>query len=385
MTPVGGEPELADRVLGGWLGRIAGNMLGKPVEQGDLWTRGRIDRYLRRAAALPLTDYLPEPPTEEDGLRLRPEWRACVRGRIHGSCRDDDVDYAVLGLDLLETHGFGFSTEQVGDLWLLRLPYLQTFTAERAAYRNLANGLRPPLTATYDNPYQEWIGALIRADVHGWTSPGLPRRAAALARRDAVLSHTGNGVYGAMFAAALIAAAFTAPTVRHALDEALAVVPSSSRLARTVRRVVALHATRMSWEDTLTTMEAETAGLGWIHTVPNIAVLTAGLLYGDGDFTRTIALTVRGGLDTDSNGATAGSVAGVVTGAAAIPPQWTEPLQDTVRSAVFGFDGARISELAQRTVRLARLARLEDARDRHPAQNPPDAPPAGPPPLTLSG
>ncbi|MEH0574514.1 MULTISPECIES: ADP-ribosylglycohydrolase family protein [Streptomyces] len=385
MTPVGGEPELADRVLGGWLGRIAGNMLGKPVEQGDLWTRGRIDRYLRRAAALPLTDYLPEPPTEEDGLRLRPEWRACVRGRIHGSCRDDDVDYAVLGLDLLETHGFGFSTEQVGDLWLLRLPYLQTFTAERAAYRNLANGLRPPLTATYDNPYQEWIGALIRADVHGWTSPGLPRRAAALARRDAVLSHTGNGVYGAMFAAALIAAAFTAPTVRQALDEALAVVPASSRLARTVRRVVALHATRMTWEDTLTTMETETAGLGWIHTVPNIAVLTAGLLYGDGDFTRTIALTVRGGLDTDSNGATAGSVAGVLTGAAAIPPQWTQPLQDTVRSAVFGFDGAHISELAQRTVRLARLARLEDARDRRPTQNPPDAPPAGPPPLTLSG
>ena len=85
---------------------------------------------------------------------LRPEWRHCVRGRVHGSCRDDDVDYAILGLHLLETHGFGFSTEQVGDLWLLRLPYLQTFTAERAAYRNLANGLRPPLTATRDNPYQ---------------------------------------------------------------------------------------------------------------------------------------------------------------------------------------------------------------------------------------
>jgi len=73
MTPVGSEPELADRVLGGWLGRIAGNMLGKPVEQGDLWTRDRIDRYLRQAAALPLTDYLPEPPSESDGFALRPE------------------------------------------------------------------------------------------------------------------------------------------------------------------------------------------------------------------------------------------------------------------------------------------------------------------------
>lgn len=354
MSAVDTEPGLADRILGGWLGRIAGNMLGKPVEQGEVWTRERIDRYLRRADALPLTDYLPEPPDESESLDLRPEWRACVRGRVHGSCRDDDIDYAVLGLDLLETCGFTFSTEQVGDLWLLRLPYLQTFTAERAAYRNLANGLRPPLTATYDNPYQEWIGALIRADVHGWTRPGAPHRAASSARRDAVLSHTGNGVYGAMWAAALISAAFTAPTVRHALDEALAVIPASSRLARTVSRVTSLHDAGLAWEDTLTTLAEETAGLGWIHTVPNAAVLTAGLLYGDGDFTRTIALTVRGGLDTDSNGATAGSVAGVRCGASAIPGQWKEPLRDTVRSAVFGFDGVRISELAERTLRLAR-------------------------------
>jgi ADP-ribosylglycohydrolase len=361
MTPAGTGPDLADRVLGGWLGRIAGNMLGKPVERGDYWTRERIDRYLRHTGALPLTDYLPEPPPGNDdeageggtdGFELRPEWRQCVRGRIHGSCRDDDVDYSILGLALLETHGFDFTTEQVGELWLLRLPFLQTFTAERAAYRNLATGLKPPLTATYDNPYQEWIGALIRADIYGWTCPDDPRRAAHLARRDAVLSHTGNGVYGAMFAAALISAAFTAPTVRHALDTALTVIPASSRLARTVRRVMSLHEARLTWEDTLTTVAGETAGLGWIHTVPNIAVLTAGLLYGDGDFTRTITLTVRGGLDTDSNGATAGSVAGVLCGAAAIPSRWKDPLEDTVRSAVFGFDGVRISELAERTVRL---------------------------------
>ncbi|MEU3984326.1 ADP-ribosylglycohydrolase family protein [Streptomyces sp. NPDC026672] len=352
MTSAATPTELADRVLGGWLGRIAGNMLGKPVENGDVWTRDRIDGYLRRAGALPLTDYLPEPADPSDEAALRPEWRECVRGRVRGSCRDDDVDYAVLGLHLLETHGFGFSTEQVGDLWLLRLPYLQTFTAERAAYRNLANGLRPPLTATYENPYQEWIGALIRADVHGWTRPGDPRRAAALARRDAVLSHTGNGVYGAMWAAALISAAFTAPTVRHAVDSALEVIPAGCRLARTVRRAAALHESGLGWADTLDTLAAETAGLHWIHTVPNAAVLTAGLLYGDGDFTRTVALTVRGGLDTDSNGATAGSVAGVMTGAAAIPRHWTDPLENTVRTAVFGFDNTPISTLAERTVRL---------------------------------
>lgn len=168
-----------------------------------------------------------------------------------------------------------------------------------------------------------------------------------------MLSHTGNGVYGAMWAAALIAAAFTAPDPRSALETALERIPASSRLARTVRHTIALYESGVEWSATLTELAERTRGLGWIHTIPNAAVLTAGLLYGEGDFTATIALTVRGGLDTDSNGATAGSVAGVLCGAAAIPPQWSEPLRDRVRSAVFGFDGIRISELAERTVRLA--------------------------------
>lgn len=350
-----GRPDLADRIHGGWLGRIAGNMLGKPVERGEHWTRERIDRYLRRADALPLTDYLPEmvPPPDPAEFDLRPEWRSCLRGRIDGSCRDDDIDYSVLVLELLETHGPDFTTEEVGNLWLSRLPYLQTFTAERVAYRNLASGVQPPLAATSGNPYQEWIGALIRADVYGWVCPGEPRRAASLARRDAVLSHTGNGVYGAMWAAALIAAAFEASGPREAVEAALDRIPGGSRLARAVRHTAALHASGAAWADTLTEMERDVGHLHWIHVVPNAAVITAGLLYGEGDFTSTLALTVRGGLDTDSNGATAGSVAGVLCGAAAIPPQWTEPLHDRLRSAVFGFDGARISELAERTYRLA--------------------------------
>ncbi len=345
----------ADRILGGWLGRIAGNMLGKPVERGDYWTRARIDAYLRRTDALPLTGYLPPPPADAapGEFDLRPEWRECVRGRVSGSCRDDDVDYAILGLHLLETYGFGFTTEQVGRVWLERLPYLQTFTAERAAYRNLVDGIGPPETASHDNPYQEWIGALIRADVFGWTCPGDPDAAAALARRDAALSHRGNGVHGAVWAAATIAAAFTADGPRAALTAGLDRVPADSRLARTVRHTIALHDAGTDWAGTLDEMERRTAGLGWIHVVPNAAVLTAGLLYGAGDFTRTIALTVRGGLDTDSNGATAGSVAGVLCGAAALPAQWTEPLEDRVRSAVFGFDGSSVTELARRTVRLA--------------------------------
>jgi hypothetical protein len=82
-------------------------------------------------------------------------------------------------------------------------------------------------------------------------------------------------------------------------------------------------------------------------------LIVAGLLWGDGDPARTIGLTVQGGWDTDSNGATAGSVVGVLAGTAALPAHLVDPLEDRTRSALFGFDNSRISELAARTARLA--------------------------------
>lgn len=75
-------------------------------------------------------------------------------------------------------------------------------------------------------------------------------------------------------------------------------------------------------------------------------------MWADGDYTRAIGLTVQAGMDTDSNGATAGSVAGVLAGHAGLPSHWVEPLADSVQSAVFGFDSSKISDLATRTVRL---------------------------------
>ena len=108
---------------------------------------------------------------------------------------DDDLNYPLLGLLLLERHGHGFTTADVARLWLDELPAGRTFTAERVAYRNLLAGIEPPHTARYRNPFREWIGALIRADVYGWTHPGDPAAAAEQAWRDATLTHTANGVY----------------------------------------------------------------------------------------------------------------------------------------------------------------------------------------------
>ncbi|GAA1996156.1 ADP-ribosylglycohydrolase family protein [Microbacterium ulmi] len=357
-TPVASPSgsELDDRVLGGWLGRIAGCNLGKPVEWGEHWTTSHLRDYLERADAWPLRDYIPvlEPMPAE--FELRENWPETTRGRVDGSARDDDIDYAILGLHLLEQHGAGLLPDHVADAWLTLLPYLQVYTAERASYLNLLHNVPVAEVATTRNPYREWIGALIRGDAFGWTNPADPSRAISLAYQDAALSHVANGVYGELWSAALVSSAFGAATVREAFERSLLYVPPRSRLAEALHAVLALRDREVSWDDAIAEIQRSWGHYSWVHTINNAAIIAAGLLWGEDDYSAIVGLTVQGGWDTDSNGATAGSVAGVVLGARALPRHFVEPLHDRTRSALFGFDNSVISDLARRTVALTGVA-----------------------------
>jgi ADP-ribosylglycohydrolase len=342
---------LRERLLGAWLGRCVGCCLGKPVEG---LSRQEIETYARAAGAYPVVDYLPLlDPLPAGVRRLHESAPVAAAGRFDATPRDDDLDWTILNLSLLEEAG-EFDTERVAAAWLDRLPFTQTFTAERAAYRNLIHGIRPPQTAVVDNPYREWIGALIRADAFGYVSPGRPGRAVRMALRDARLSHRGNGIYGEMWAAALVASAFTAADARGALDNALRFVPATSRLHAALVRTADLFDKDLDWHEAMDVLDEEYGHYDWVHTINNATHIAAGLLWGGGDFTRTVSLTVQAGADTDSAGATAGSVFGALHGAGAVPARLAAPLNDRVRSAISGFDRIRISELADRTLAVAR-------------------------------
>jgi ADP-ribosylglycohydrolase len=342
--------ELPDRIRGAWLGRTVGNTLGKPVEG---LTRQQLDIYLRAAVGGPMTGYLPLLDPLPAGVPpLHPAAPVATLGNFTEVPRDDDIDWTILALHVLETHGRGLTTDQLAVAWLDRIPFTQTYTAERAAYRNLVNGLRPTRTATHDNPYREWIGALIRGDAFGYVSPGDPAEAARLALVDARLSHTANGRYGEMWAAALVAAALVVETAADALEAARAVIPDGSRLAEAQDRVRALHAQGADRVAALDHVDAELGAYPWVHTINNAALIAVGLLWGE-DFIDAVGLTISGGRDTDSNGATIGSVMGALNGSSGVPAELVGTTHDRVRSAIRGFDGIRIDELTERTVRLA--------------------------------
>jgi len=348
--------DLADRILGGWLGRIAGCNLGKPIENGDFWTPERIRSYLELADAYPLRDYIPALDPMPAGFQLNASWPETTRGRVHGSARDDDIDYSILALWLLEQYGFELSPSLVANAWLALLPYLRVFTAERAVLVSLAHNIPVASVGETRNPYREWIGALIRADVCGWVYPGQPGAAARLVYADASLSHRSNGIYAAMWASALVSSACVAATVHEAVERSLDYVPSGSRLAEALSGVHDLYRNGCSWEVAVETIRARYGHYSWVHAINNACLIMVGLLWGSGDYAATVGSVVQGGWDTDSNAATAGSVVGTVLGAAKLPSHFIEPLHDRTRSVIFGFDHSSISDLARRTTAIAQRA-----------------------------
>jgi ADP-ribosylglycohydrolase len=349
-APFPRESVLADRIRAGWFGRTAGCLLGKPVEK---IRRDGIREILSSNSSWPLSDYITERGIPAE-LLLKYPWnkhsgRESLRENIVCMAEDDDLNYTMLNLFVLESAGRDFTTGHVAEAWLSLVPVLSTFTAERVAYRNLLEGLAPPATASYRNPYREWIGAQIRGDVFGWTSPGQPEDAARRAYRDASLSHVRNGIYGEMFVAAMTAAACTTTDPAEVIRAGLRVIPPGSRLAQAVR--FAMELKESTWEGAVDRLYERYGRYHWVHSVNNAALVTAALVYGNGDYGRSICNVVMGGWDTDSNGATVGSVVGTMLGR--VPDQWTAPLNDTVRSSLKGFDRSSIGQLAERTTRIA--------------------------------
>jgi len=347
------EERLLEKTHGAWLGRCAGCMLGKPVEG---WRRDRIESVLRQVNAYPLSDYMPPEAREVEGVDKPQRFdKRLTRGGITCSARDDDTDYTFMGLHTIETVSGPPASADFVKEWLDHLPYHKVYTAERAAYRNFVNGILPPESATVVNPYREWIGAQIRADMCGYVCPGEPERAAEIAFQDARISHVKNGIYGEMFIAAVLAAAFATDNVQEMLQIGLSEIPSDSRLAEAVRNTIEWSKADSAWEDTWKRVMADYGNYHRVHTINNAAFVVLALIHGEKDFTRTITTSVMCGLDTDCNGATAGSILGAVLGVGGIPELWSQPLNDTLMTALADMTTVTISDLAARTRKASRI------------------------------
>ncbi len=317
-----------ERVEGALLGRFAGCTLGAPVE---FWPVNKMADWAAEIGdAFPPVDYWSEIP-EPHQLRYRTSRRdAYTRSRLDGVPVDDDVTYTLLGLLIAEDHGPEFSVADVGTAWLKYLP--MACTAEHVALENLRKGIPAEQAGATDNPYCEWIGADIRSDPWGYLAPGWPAKAAELAWRDAYLSHRRNGIYGEMFFAAAISAAFAVDDPVEALEIGLTEIPAECAMAKAVRWALDTAPQITDYKIARDTVDREFVGMSGVHTINNACLTIWGLTIGRRDFTKVISETVAMGLDNDCTAATVGSLCGAVVGAAGIPPHWTASFNGKVRT-----------------------------------------------------
>ena len=342
---------LKDKIHGAWMGRICGCLLGKTVE--GIRTDELIP-FLKASENYPMYRYI----NKGDLQRMDVDkFKFSFAGRPFGDDTDgmpvdDDTNYVVMAQEIIQNCGKDFTSFDVAQAWMKYQGKDAYCTAERVAYCNFIKGFAPPESAIYQNPYREWIGAQIRGDYFGYINPGNPELAAEMAFRDASISHVKNGIYGEMFVAAMLAVAATTNDIEEIILGGLAEIPYTSRLYEDVTSVVNGFkggVTQKECFDRIHTKYDEFTN-DWCFTNSNAMIVVASLLYGRGNYAKSICMAVETGFDTDCNGATVGSVLGMANGLKSIPEYWTKPINDTLHTSLFGLDTLKISNRVDLTM-----------------------------------
>lgn len=312
--------EYAERTYAAWLGKLIGIRLGAPVEG---WTAEEIRRTYGKVTGY-LVDYGTFAADDDSNGPLffvRALERHCSR----------DITAEKMGKNVLnwlcDGHGF---------FWWGG----EGIATEHTAYNNLKRGIPAPQSgSTQVNGIElaEQIGGQIFSDCWGYVAPGDPELARELARKMSSVTHDGDGIQGGIFVACAIALAYTHSDIRTVIEKALTYLEPGCGyvgLCRAVMEQVDAHP--VDPEAVLTWIQ-ENHGYdrypGVCHILPNTAIMIWAMLYGDGDFDRTMTMLCEAGWDTDCTLGNVGSILGALVGLEGIHERWTAPIQDILLSS----------------------------------------------------
>ena len=338
-----------EKIYAGFLAMNAGIRLGAPVEP-QVWDFETIAKYCG-------------------------DIRGYVRN-YKNFAADDDVNGPVYFLRALLDNGIRkeLTPQAVGEAWLnyardgIGLYWWggDGISTEHTAYNNLKRGIPAPQSGSIAQnglELAEQIGGQIFIDTWGLINPGDPEKAARMATAAARVSHDGNGVYGAAFLTACIAAAFTAESIDEILDAGMARIPADCTYAAVVNGVRSFH--RENPGDWRACMRYLIENWGYdkyggvCHIIPNAGVCVLAMVYGAGDLCRTIEIATMCGWDTDCNAGNVGTILGVFQGLEGIPAHYRDPMNDFI--ALSGISGSmNILDVPTYAKFLYQLSRLSN-------------------------
>ena len=230
--------------------------------------------------------------------------------------------------------------------------------ANQQARYNILNGLTSPSSGHWKiNPHADDIDFQIEADYAGIMSPGMPVAAAGFTDGIGHIMNYGDGWYGGVYVAAMYSLAFVSNDVEYVVTEALKTIPQQSRYWRCMNDVIQWHAQhpddwKSCWEMCNREHSSDIGCPDGVHApfnidaVINSAYIIIGLLYGDGDFERTMEISTRCGYDSDCNPASAAGILGTMLGYSGIPEKWMKNLRD-VEDRAFAYTDISLNDVYQ--------------------------------------
>lgn len=324
------DAEIYNKILGGWVGQMAGVVYGADVE---FYYRGQI---------MPEEDVV-------DFSNLN----------INNAFWQDDLYVEMTFLSVMAEKGFDCSLEALGEAFAASQYPLDH--ANKQARENLLDGIPATESGHYtNNLHCEDIDWQIESDFLGLICGGDPQTAATRAYEIGQMICYGDGVYGGVFVATLTASAFTAENIREAIDIAISAIPEDTEFRTVMEQVVSQYESGKKWEECWAYIEEK-----WgnddrcvayapydsnIDAKLNAAYVLMGLLYGEGDFEKSLTIALRCGQDNDCNPSTVGGVMGVMLGYDDIPETYKKGVNRT--GTVFSFTEYDLNTAVDTTVAL---------------------------------
>ncbi len=342
-----------DKVEGAWMGKMIGVTFGAPWEFRYQGVPIAFDIKDWPLSDTRMRDYLAQAVTSSEhsgtATTAAESKRVYVnRGFIEHSAKthpsfgcpdNDDIYINLLFLYCLRRYGIGVDPVTVAHEWAAKIK--RVWHANNAGLENIRKGILPPLSGNPKyNLHADDIDFQIESDVFGMIAPGLPQASNEFGDRMGHIMNYGDGVYGGMFISAMYTQAFFARDVREVVEKGLQAIPAQSQYAELIRDVIRWH--DQFPNDWLKTWELLQQKWGNDDHCPdgyqkpfnidaklNGGYVVMGLLYGNGDFWKTMNVATRCGQDADCNPANAAGILGALLGARAIPAEYREPLHNT--------------------------------------------------------
>ncbi|MDE1193115.1 MAG: ADP-ribosylglycohydrolase family protein [Arachidicoccus sp.] len=304
---------LKDKIKGGWAGQVIGVTYGGPYEFSFLGTY--IQDYKK---------FFYQPGTIKQNM-------------IHNPGLYDDLYMDIIFANVIYKYGILVCADSFAR------PFanadFKLWHANQSARYNILNGINPPASGYYkNNPHADDIDFQIESDFAGLMCPGMPHAAAKLDDKVGHIMCYGDGWYGGVFISTMYTLAFTELSLNNIVKTALKSVPNKSNFYKCISDVIRWHDMYPDWHDTWFELQkkwAEDVGCPDgvfnpfdIDAKINAAYVVIGLLYGNGNFDKSIEIATRCGQDADCNPSTVAGILGTVLGYDKIPERWKKEIQE---------------------------------------------------------